>query len=589
VGAYGSAVIRYTAPAQRVLYASAMVRMQGQPIAYHLDGSFRDDDPGPGSRNGIWWLPRSSVEDCLILTNYGNRRLQTTLLLYDAGGKSWSEPLNLAPWQTDRLSVRSLLQQAGWSGGEYGGFKIEMAKDATKLGALHVLYDQLVGFSALMKTFGYDPTATLFSRSLGGVKEWTTRAPMLALTEPDPALALPAEVKLQPRIFLHNTSAKSYTAHIRFNWRSATESGKTAPIDLSIKPNETQLVDVAALQTEKLIPADANWASVILSAPIQPDELMAVATSFDATGRYGAQTPFNDQLASQWEAGMWEVDSAHNSLVTIGNGGDKQVRAELTIHYDHGTEHYRVEQMLAPEEQMLVDFGQLIRGQVADSDGHRLPSDVMEGTYTVKDLSDRGRGGLYEGKVIVEKTYGHAHYGCAECCGINPEAVSMLYDPLGVGVGASFGQTAQAPMACDPIVIEDITGDLPNWWSGNDSISTVHPAAQVNGIAAGTTKNFAAGEVYAGEGHAVDDKCPQNEVEPGGTTNVQPTITSFDPNPIVIGANNATLTINGSGFGTSPTVKLPPGITFNGRRTPRSSCSRSTLPSAPPLGRTTLP
>ena len=175
-------------------------------------------------------------------------------------------------------------------------------------------------------------------------------------------------------------------------------------IDLALKPNETRLFDVAALQSQKLIPADASWASVVLNAPVNPDELMAVATSFDQTLRYGAQTPFNDQLAGQWEAGMWEVDSTHDSLVTVTNGGDKPVHAELTILYNHGTEHYRLKQSLAPDEQMLLDFGKLIHDQIADSDGHTLPPDLMMGTYRIKDLSDPGRGSLYEGKITVEKT-----------------------------------------------------------------------------------------------------------------------------------------------------------------------------------------
>jgi hypothetical protein len=35
------------------------------------------------------------------------------------------------------------------------------------------------------------------------------------------------------------------------------------------------------------------------------------------------QTPFSDQLASHWEAGKWEVDAMHDSLVTLANGGSK--------------------------------------------------------------------------------------------------------------------------------------------------------------------------------------------------------------------------------------------------------------------------
>jgi hypothetical protein len=198
-----------------------------------------------------------------------------------------------------------------------------------------------------MKMFRHDPTTTLFSRSFGGVSEWTTRAPMLALGDPDPVLRFPAGTILQPKVFARNASGKAFTAHIRFNWRSETGSGKSAPLALAFKPHETRVVDVAALQAQKVLPADAHWAAVILSAPIQPDELLAVAASYDQTGRYGAQTPFSDQLASHWEAGKWEVDGMHDSLVTIGNGGNKPERAQLTILYNEGKGQYQVEQVLA--------------------------------------------------------------------------------------------------------------------------------------------------------------------------------------------------------------------------------------------------
>lgn len=127
--------------------------------------------------------------------------------------------------------------------------------------------------------------------------------------------------------------------------------------------------------------------------------LLAVAASYGQTGRYGAQTPFSDALASHWEAGKWEVDTLHDSLVTIGNGDSKPTQAALTILYNQGSQHYEIEQTLGPEEQMLIDFGKLIRNQVPDKEGHTLPPDLTSGAYRVRDLNDPGAGALYEGKV----------------------------------------------------------------------------------------------------------------------------------------------------------------------------------------------
>src|SRR5215469_12418472 len=313
------------------------------------------------------------------------------------------------------------------------------------------------------------------------------RAPMRALSNPDPALAFPAGTTLQPKVFIRNASGKAVTAHLRFNWRSATGSGRTSPLDLAFKANETRLVDVAALQAQKLLPSDANWASVILSAPVLPDELLAVAASYDQTGRYGAQTPFSDQLASHWEGGKWEVDGAHNSLSTVINGGAKPVVAELTIFYNQGKSQYEIQQMLAPEAQMFVDFGQLIHNQIPDVNGQTLPANLTFGAYRVRDLTDSTAASLYEGKVIVDKTFGHVSYGCLICCG--PDTPFMMYDPLTVSVGGSARQEVEAVSSCTGR-ISIITGAFPTWWTDNTSIATAN-GNSIQGVGAGTTNDNA--------------------------------------------------------------------------------------------------
>jgi hypothetical protein len=72
----------------------------------------------------------------------------------------------------------------------------------------------------------------------------------------------------------------------------------------------------------------------------------------------------------------------------------------------------------------------------------------------------------------------------------------------------------------------------------------------VNGISAGTTTHSADGELDAGEGHAIDGKCPQNYFFPQASTKVKPMITSISPPRGLIG-NSVDVTINGTGFGAS--------------------------------------
>jgi hypothetical protein len=53
--------------------------------------------------------------------------------------------------------------------------------------------------------------------------------------------------------------------------------------------------------------------------------------------------------------------------------------------------------------------------------------------------------------------------------------------------------------------------------------------------------------------------CPPCSGGGGGAD--PPTITSIDPDPIMIGTNNIQITINGTNFGSGPTVNLPQGVT----------------------------
>ena len=141
-------------------------------------------------------------------------------------------------------------------------------------------------------------------------------------------------------------------------------------------PYETRLVDVAALQETGILPKEANWTSVTLTTNGLPDEVLAVAASYDDTLRYGAQTPFSDQLSFRWEGGMWQYDPYHNSIITGGNGGTKPTRLVFTIFYNQGTKRYDLEQTLQPDEQMWIDVGKLIREHVPDKNGKTLPADL---------------------------------------------------------------------------------------------------------------------------------------------------------------------------------------------------------------------
>jgi hypothetical protein len=536
-GFYGSAVLRYSSPFSRAIYAAVMVRSIGHPIAFHLDALAEAPEFDGATREGIWWTPNGTVSDYLVLTNQGKAAMTVDLSLYDAGGKEFKQSANLAARQTSRYSFPDLLKSAGFAS-SFGGIRVVARSHAGSLDTVHFVYDEQAGFSALLKMFDHDPHATIAQRDFSKTGQWTTRAPMLALTQPDPALAFPDSVRLQPQLFIRNTLNKPANANLRFSWRSATATGTAKGPGLHLAPFETRRIDVGALQDGRTLPKEANWTAVEIVTDTKPDEIIANAASYDSSLRYGAQTPFSDQLSFKWKGGMWEYDPQHDSIITAGNGSKKLVQGAFTIFYNQGKQKYELEQKLEPDQQMWIDVGRLIHDRIPDKNGKLLPAELTMGSYEFRDLTDIGIGSLYEGKVIYDRTYGSATYGCANCCGYY--SPFLTYNPFGIGFGSTGLNGIEADDDCGD---EDVPLDyyfVDGWTTANGSIATVKGQSNGGlhtGVGVGATTTSTVGDitVYAPR------SCPVGERGGSGADNVaQLTCTSA-----VTRGGSATCTVSG--------------------------------------------
>jgi hypothetical protein len=560
IGTYGSVALRYRTATKAALYAVSMIMGVGHSIAFHIDATGEDETQNVGSREGIWWLPNVSATGYLVLTNQGQNTLQVNLSLFDASGKFSTQTITLAPRAMNRYSIRQIVAATKLAG-SYGGIKVSATAHAGSLDTLHVLFDENGGFSAVMKMFDYDPSAQIKERDYAGTGKWTLRAPMLALSNPDPALAFPVGTTLQPQLLVRNTTSKPVDSSLTFNWRTNTTTGQSPASALHLNPNETRRIDVAALQDGKILPQDAQWASVTLATSGLPDEVVAVAASYDQALHYGAQTPFSDQLAAHWVGSQWEYDPQHDSIITVGNGGTKPTQAAFSILYNQGTQKYQMEQTLQPGEQMWMDIGKLIRENVPDKNGKTLPADLTSGSYEIRDLTNKGIGTLFEGKIIYDKTYGHVTYGCSECCGFH--SVLPLYNPLAV---PDLGTAANGVHGADTCTEEwdDVSYAMyGNWTTANTGIATVDYYGTVTGHSIGSTTSSTFGYLQAASVNLI--ACPNKKFTSSGTDNTIPNITSISPDSVLVGSSNVQLTIAGGGFGSAPTVNLPSGVTKTGQ------------------------
>jgi hypothetical protein len=256
------------------------------------------------------------------------------------------------------------------------------------------------------------------------------------------------------------------------------------PINASeLSANEVRLLDLSALQRSGRIPADASWANVEISHSGRVGDVIAIAASYDSSLRYGTQTPFTRIVSSFWKGSLWRVDGTHASFITAGNSGDTPVAANVALISPDGKFRYELpEHTLAPDEQIWVDVRDLIRNRIPDRNGKVLPADMTTGTYEIWESKFSAVGQLFEGKLIIDKTYGHATYGCGSCCGLWQTLQEL--DPFTTFVGGSNQQIARGQNSC--------TGNWQtinaySWFSYDNTVADVGEGGLITAYAPGST------------------------------------------------------------------------------------------------------
>jgi hypothetical protein len=199
--------------------------------------------------------------------------------------------------------------------------------------------------------------------------------------------------------------------------------------------------------------------------------------------------------------------------------------------------------------QMWVDIGALISQQVPDKNGKTLPANLTSGTFEWRDLTNKGIGALFEGKIVYDKTYGHATYGCATCCGYYGLA-SLNFNPLGIPLLSTSGNGVGVMDSCDSQFTDVSSYFWGNWTTGNTRIATVNTYGTHTGVAVGTTSSNTFSYLEA-EGRQAP-ACPIKFFSPSGGDNVMPTISG--PNTVWYFAGQ-----NPSGYATSITLSSSGG------------------------------
>jgi hypothetical protein len=192
------------------------------------------------------------------------------------------------------------------------------------------------------------------------------------------------------------------------------------------------------------------------------------------------------------------------------------VTTGLTLLYDHGQHKYQLERAVAPDDQLWVDIGELIRDQVPDKDSNLLPASATSGAYSLRVVSSPLQTALYEGKVITDKTYGHATYGCMVCCGYR--GVDFNVDPVDALLNGVTDFSTIGYNACGSGT-SNVDGYMTSWWSSNTAIMTVQPQ-RATGASIGSTYVNAEAPNLPERGIYDGVSCPVQDTQDTGTANV---------------------------------------------------------------------
>jgi hypothetical protein len=478
-GAYGSVEFKFTGTHGRNIYADAMVTMPGHPIAFHFDALMQDAAFTAGSQESIWWLPKPSASDVLIVSNSGTRPVQGWVELYGQTGLAARKRLAFGPGQTAKLDVGTFVRASKLQA-TFGGLRVRFDADGGFVQVAHLIYDELGGYSAILKPFDRGAPTDLADRHY--------IAAMVALSNPDPVLALPSGTTLVPELILRNASDKALAVDLNASWRGESASGIARLGVVSLNANETRVVSLDTYQQKGgAIPATASWAAIHAKYHGARGDLVAISAAHDSTFKYLLQSPFTDARSFSWRGGVWRVDSTHNSLITTGNAGDKPARAKVTLRY--GTGVYELpEKTLQPGESLWINVRDLMRNQIPDRAGNTIPPDVTAGVYEFDQVDDDMIGSLYEGKLVLDSTYGQASYGCANCCGYY--ALGLSPDPFGIGVGLTGQDRIYVENACTGLVSERTTLGY-NWGTGNTSIAGINSTGLLSAFTPGQTTSGA--------------------------------------------------------------------------------------------------
>lgn len=521
------------------------------------------DATSPQIIEGMWWLPSSSADGFIAISNTALGPCLAQIELTDQIGKKLGKKqLPLKAHQTALVKLSDLLGGAPQKGSS-GGITIRYNGAASSLMAIAGIEDEVVGFSAT------PALVELPSRQAKPAHSVVLNAPGLMLGKPDPSMLFPVGTYFTPYTVLRNISANPLTVALSLTSDQADGHPATRVLDnLALAPGQTMPLDYTTyFGNDHPLPDGFGELSVAYTG--QEGDLLFQAGSVDQTQNFvfGVTTTLQSPSASKTIC-YWSIEADNDSMISIWNWSAAPEDLVLTLLYHGG--QYRIPLHLDSRKAYNLDLMDLARSQAPDPDGNIIPPNITNGSALLSSPKDElATISVAASTAVYNVRNATCGVQCQTCNGIT--SLSVVPD-INVSTITSEQAYGQATMNTGSQVNE--SGG--SWTTG--SIATVNSTGVVAGVSPGaTTTTFSLFDAYTGAGYICEGQffqCPTGNFSSQAPTVVSPVVS------IVVSPSGTHLVTGSSGQPETSTQMTANGSPAGGSYSWTTSSSAVTLSGA---------
>jgi len=513
---------------------------------------------------GLWWKQEPNVTGFLALANTTSQPLTALVQISDNhAAVLGTHTITVSPQGMKTLN----LQELQTAGAVEGGIRVSYVGQPDALLINGGLEDPGVGYSANLRfaapTHPLPPMAHFLTQQ--GIAELG-----LMVGPADPMMRFPSGTTFTPYSVVRNITSTPISATPNLWWMQGGAPKSFQLPQVNLLPYETTSLDVPSLLAAAGLKSFSGSINLVFDTQGKAGLLMA-SGSVDQTNSYVFEVGARGIVKSAGKSiSYWSTGNGDDTMVTLWNPADEAQSFTFRITFTGG--HYDLPINLAPRETRMFNLSEIIATQVPDAQGNIIPASIQEGSAKiVGSQADHQHILVAVDSGVYNVRRATCYTSCYTCDGATAWTVAL--NPFGVAVS---GQQQEYLVAQWNTGAQNSYTSQANWSSNNTSVATVNTGL-VQAVSVGSMV-ISAGDssepVYA-------NCAPYCPIMGGGggssSGTVTPHISGISPTTAMAGAKSQQLTISGSGFGTSPTVNLPSGVTKSTNTQQSSSDTQITI------------